>query len=235
MKGLLWTLLGFVGAAVLFLRSLLGPLLKKDLEEGVPWFAAWLVRRAARKLPAEQRERFEEEWLAELTAIPGVVVFKLSFAVAVSLRARSTSRAMRGLPPWWEQVLRWLAQAMAGAWRSYAEVSREGTRALFGNPHEAPSTRLRRVGIAFLQLGGAVLHEAYLTVKGAMLFLLEAYRSRSRRRRSKASPIKAKPLNGIFVSASGENRPLAERFDPDWRLAPLTLEDPRIDDDDTIK
>jgi hypothetical protein len=233
MSGLLWAVLGSLGAALLFLRPLLVPLLTKDLEEGVPWFAAWLVRRAARKLPAKQRERFEEEWLAELTAVPGVMVFKLTFAVGVSLRARSTSRAMQGLPPWWEQILRRLAQTMAGAFRFNAEAA----RVLFGNPYDLPTTKVRAVSsISLLQLVRVALHEAYSIVKEAMLFLLEAYRSRSRRRRSKASFIQVKTLNsGIFIGDSSQKPPLVQRFDPDWQLAPLTLDDPGIDDDGAIK
>jgi DNA-binding NarL/FixJ family response regulator len=129
MGGLTWAAAGFLGAVVLFvLNSLLVPLLQKDLEEGVPWFAAWLVRRAARKLPAKHQERFEEEWLAELTAIPGVMVFKLRFALGVSLHVRATSRAMRGLPPWWEEVLRRLAQMMAQTSHFYVEAARKALR-----------------------------------------------------------------------------------------------------------
>lgn len=119
MSSLLWAGLGFVGVALLFLLKLLEPLLQKDLEEGIPWLAAWLVRRAARKLPAKHRQRFEEEWLAELAAVPGVMVFKLHFAAGVSFRARSTSRAMQNLPPWWEEILRRLAHVTARAIRKF--------------------------------------------------------------------------------------------------------------------
>jgi hypothetical protein len=123
MSGVLLAALGFAGAGFLFLLKfllkLLEPLLQKDLEEGIPWLVARLVRRAARKLPVEHQQRFEEEWLTELTAIPGVMVFKLRFAVRVYLRASSTGRAMQGRPPWWEEVLRRLVQAIVRAWGSY--------------------------------------------------------------------------------------------------------------------
>jgi DNA-binding CsgD family transcriptional regulator len=129
MGGLTWAAAGFFGAVALFvLNSLVVPLLQKDLEEGVPWLAAWLVRRAVRKLPVKQQERFEEEWLAELTAIPGVMVFKLHFALGVFFRVRATSRAMRGLPPWWEEVLRRLAQIMTQTSRFYVEATRKALR-----------------------------------------------------------------------------------------------------------
>jgi DNA-binding NarL/FixJ family response regulator len=129
MGGLTWAAAGFLGAVLLFvLNSLFVPLIQKDLEEGVPWLAAWLVRRAAHKLPAKHQERFEEEWLAELTAIPGVMVFKLRFALGVTLRVRATSRAMQGLPPWWEEVLRRLAQVMTRTSRPYVEAARKALR-----------------------------------------------------------------------------------------------------------
>jgi hypothetical protein len=120
MGSVTWAVVGFLGAALLFvLHSLFVPLLQKDLEEGVPWFAAWLVRRAAQKLPATHRERFEQEWLAELSAIPGVMVFKLRFALSVSVRARSMRRAIQSIPPWWERLFRRLAHATAEIWDSY--------------------------------------------------------------------------------------------------------------------
>jgi DNA-binding CsgD family transcriptional regulator len=118
-----WAAVRFLGAVLLFvLNCLFVPLLQKDLEEGMPWFAAWLVRRAVQRLPVEHQERFEEEWLAELTAIPGVMIFKLRFALGVSLRARSASRAMQGRPPWWEETLRRLAQPLTEAFSFRVEA-----------------------------------------------------------------------------------------------------------------
>jgi hypothetical protein len=90
---------GGLGAVVLWLT----PLFHKDLEEGIPRLAVQLVRRAVRQLPAEHRERYEEEWLAELQAVPGVMTFKLTMAVRITCRARSTGRAIRNTPSWVKQ------------------------------------------------------------------------------------------------------------------------------------
>jgi DNA-binding CsgD family transcriptional regulator len=155
MGSLTWAAVGFLGAALLFVvNSLFVPLLQKDLEEGVPWLAAWLVRRAVRKLPAKHRDRFEEEWLAELAAIPGVMVFKLRFAFGVVLRVRATSRAMRGLPPWWEEVMRRLTQIMTQTSHFSVEATRKALRNRVQKGEEVDPTellwRLLKVSVAWL-------------------------------------------------------------------------------------
>jgi hypothetical protein len=152
---LTWAAVGFFGAALLFvLNSLFVPLLQKDLEEGIPWFAAWLVRRAVRKLPTQHQERFEEEWLAELTAIPGVMVFKLRFSFGVLFRVRATSRAIQGLPPWWEKALRRLAQIMTQTSHFYVEATRKALRnRVEKGPEEDPAEllwRLLKISVAWL-------------------------------------------------------------------------------------
>lgn len=84
--------------------TFLVPLLQKDVDEGVPWLAERLVRRAARRLPNGLGEDYEEDWVAEVQSVPGRF-FKLWFAARIALRARSTGRADLGLPPFWEEVL----------------------------------------------------------------------------------------------------------------------------------
>jgi DNA-binding CsgD family transcriptional regulator len=155
MGGLTWAAVGFLGAALLFvLNSLFVPLLQRDLEEGIPWLAAWLVRRAVRNLPAKHQERFEEEWLAELTAIPGVMVFKLRFAFAILFRVRATSRAMRGLPPWWEEILGRLTQIIAQTSHFSVEATRKalGNRVQKGTEQDPVELlwRLLKISIAWL-------------------------------------------------------------------------------------
>lgn len=79
-----WLLLLVVAALV---NALLA-----ELFDWCPWFAQRLVRRAARRLPTTVRERYIDEWLGELGAIPGrrvsVIIFVLRiFAGASKVRA----------------------------------------------------------------------------------------------------------------------------------------------------
>ncbi|WP_433351703.1 restriction endonuclease [Microtetraspora malaysiensis] len=47
------------------------PLLVDEFADWMPWAARRLITRAARRLPARSRERYQAEWLAELAALPG--------------------------------------------------------------------------------------------------------------------------------------------------------------------
>src|SRR5437016_5244284 len=74
------------------------PVLVSEFTDWLPWLAARLVRAAARALPPDARERYAEEWLAELDAVPGKLS-KLALAVRVFARAPATAAALSGLPP----------------------------------------------------------------------------------------------------------------------------------------
>jgi lipopolysaccharide/colanic/teichoic acid biosynthesis glycosyltransferase len=60
----------------------------------LPWLSERLIRRATRVLPHQHRERYEEEWLAELDLLPTRGIASLLFAVRILVRARSTRRAL---------------------------------------------------------------------------------------------------------------------------------------------
>ena len=92
------------------LSAVILPVLLAEFTEIAPWLADKLVRIAATALPLEQRSRYEEEWLAELAAIPGKVL-KLGWAIKVAALAPSTGREMQGLSPLWRQVLEDLRRA----------------------------------------------------------------------------------------------------------------------------
>jgi hypothetical protein len=68
-KSLWW----FFGAVVL-------PLLLGEFTDLSPWLARKLVRRAARRIPPEERPRWEAELLAELASKPGRL-FQLAWAL----------------------------------------------------------------------------------------------------------------------------------------------------------
>lgn len=79
--------------------ALLG-LIVNELYGWLPWLGARLVRRAARFLPDEgavpYRERYEEEWLAELQALPTRGLASVFFAVSTLVGAPKTARALSG-------------------------------------------------------------------------------------------------------------------------------------------
>lgn len=81
------------------LLTLVAAMLQLILAEVFAWFPAGgrsLVRRAARLLPSSDRARYQEEWLAELEALPAKGLFAFLFGLRVLLRAPTTRRALGG-------------------------------------------------------------------------------------------------------------------------------------------
>jgi lipopolysaccharide/colanic/teichoic acid biosynthesis glycosyltransferase len=60
----------------------------------LPWLAARAITWATRLLPEEHRERYEEEWLGELEALPTKGVTSLLFALRILAAAPKTARAL---------------------------------------------------------------------------------------------------------------------------------------------
>lgn len=81
------TVLAFVVTAVLV------PMLVNEFTDWLPWFAARMIRAAARTLPPTVRMRYAAEWLAELDAVPGGNLSKIVFAARVCIGARATAAA----------------------------------------------------------------------------------------------------------------------------------------------
>jgi exopolysaccharide biosynthesis polyprenyl glycosylphosphotransferase len=84
-----------VGVAVGFLSWIVVPLVLSEFADWCPRFGEWIVRGAARRLPREHQDRYSEEWLGELDAVPGKVS-KLVFAVGILSRGRAISDALEG-------------------------------------------------------------------------------------------------------------------------------------------
>jgi lipopolysaccharide/colanic/teichoic acid biosynthesis glycosyltransferase len=73
-------------------------LLVAEIFDWCPWLAERLIRRAVRKLPTDVRERYLDEWLAELEAVPGRGVSSLVFAVLVLAGASKVCHEVAGSP-----------------------------------------------------------------------------------------------------------------------------------------
>jgi len=76
------------------------PLLLQEFGELAPWIAERLLKRGTRWLPTAYRNRYEQDWLGELDAIPGKIT-KLGFALRVLVRVPATERALTGRDVLW--------------------------------------------------------------------------------------------------------------------------------------
>jgi hypothetical protein len=86
-----------------YLRDLVvgaaGSLLAAEVYVHADPVARWIVRKAAKRLPADDRDRRHEEWLADLSDMPGAVE-KLLWALGCHWAATVTNvRAWRAVHP----------------------------------------------------------------------------------------------------------------------------------------
>jgi hypothetical protein len=90
-------------SGLLILILILAPAVSRQLSDEakawVPWLIRCLGQRAVRKLPADERERFVEEWPARVDEIPGdagKLVFAMWLASRRAPRASISEGAMNG-------------------------------------------------------------------------------------------------------------------------------------------
>jgi hypothetical protein len=96
------------------LGAILLPLLLSEFTDLSPWMAKTLVRRAARRIPEQERPRWEDDWLAELASKPGRL-WKLLWALwrLPLLRGPGEMGRLLGAPPVSEVV----RARLRAAWR----------------------------------------------------------------------------------------------------------------------
>lgn len=95
--------------------ALLLKVILDEVLEWCPWVAQRLIRRAALRLPSESSQRYCEEWLAELDALPGKGVSKLAFAARVFWSTPRVRAALTGSPtPTTRLALRVLDASLSG-------------------------------------------------------------------------------------------------------------------------
>lgn len=77
-----------LGAAVFVVIAVAGALVSEEALAQSTRLSRWMVRRAAHGLPAPARERYQEEWLAELEASSGGPISHLCFAASLLISWR---------------------------------------------------------------------------------------------------------------------------------------------------
>jgi lipopolysaccharide/colanic/teichoic acid biosynthesis glycosyltransferase len=85
-----------VSILAFLLTAVFVPMLVNEFTDWLPWFAARLVGIAARTLPPDVRQRYIDEWLAELDASPGKLS-KFVVAVRIFSNARETATVISGV------------------------------------------------------------------------------------------------------------------------------------------
>lgn len=83
-----WIAIALVTAAVNVLVA--------EVAGWLPWLAERIVRQAVRLLPKGERRRYEDEWLAELDALPGRGISAIVFAFRIFVRTREVGRELGG-------------------------------------------------------------------------------------------------------------------------------------------
>lgn len=90
-------------------------MLINEFTDWLPWFAARLIRVAARTLPSEVRPRYADEWLAEFDAVPGNLS-KLVLAIRIFTGAPRTAAALGGVPSLRAVAVKAFFDTMVAGW-----------------------------------------------------------------------------------------------------------------------
>jgi len=84
--------------ALFLVTVIVAPALLLETLDWLPWTAEHLIRRATRALPPESQDRYLDEWLGELDALPGGNLTKVAFGCRLYAAAPCTGAALRGTP-----------------------------------------------------------------------------------------------------------------------------------------
>jgi len=159
-----------VTAIIFIFTVILIPVLVGEFVDWLPWVGTRLIRRAARRLPAEFRDRYEEEWQAEFNALPGGKLTKPAFGLRVYAGARSTGAALqaeidkRAEIDNMELAARVLSLAQQTADQAIVLARREADETLGRARYEAE----RVLGMAYQQADQIILEARHLaSAKGA--------------------------------------------------------------------
>jgi len=101
-----------MGWLINFLVELAGLVLVDEMKAWTPRLVQWLIQRATRNLPDNQRERFDEEWRSHVNDTPGLVG-KLVIASGFLRASRTMSLELAQKTSPWRQRRRYMGVAAA--------------------------------------------------------------------------------------------------------------------------
>jgi hypothetical protein len=87
--------LAFIATIVAMLSGIFSSLVADEFKAWLPWITGRVIRRAVRSLPADQRQRYSEEWDSHLDEVPGAFA-KLFFAFGLLWAGWKMSRMSTG-------------------------------------------------------------------------------------------------------------------------------------------
>jgi hypothetical protein len=87
--------LAFIAAIVAMLHGIFSSLVADEFKAWLPWITERVIRRAVRSLPAEQQQRYSEEWGSHLDQVPGAFA-KLCVAFGLLWAGWKMSRISTG-------------------------------------------------------------------------------------------------------------------------------------------
>lgn len=83
-------------AIIIFIvTAILVPVAVNECVDWLPWMGTRLIQRAVKRLPVQARARYEEEWQAEFSVLPGGKLTKLLFGLRIYANARATGELLR--------------------------------------------------------------------------------------------------------------------------------------------
>ncbi len=130
----------------------------------LPWLSARIIKRAARLLPAGERDRWREEWLAELEALPVSGISSLVFALRILVRAPAVARALTDTPEARYGFARQLLQVRrAELPGSTKDRGKRFSRGLFGG---GDAGLLLAPAMCLLAFGAVTVYSASSTTQG---------------------------------------------------------------------
>jgi sugar transferase EpsL len=95
-----------VGVALAVVAAVIHSLLGYEVRAWIPYLSRWLVRSAARRLPSQERSRYEQDWLGNVAAWNDRPLAALAKAFHIRLKVRGIRESVLGVSLRGERLMR---------------------------------------------------------------------------------------------------------------------------------